>query len=173
MVRIVAYGAALPPQRTENSEQRTERAASARRIRHCAKRRSRRPIRPICPICPTAMLETARGTADFADWSRLGAGCRRLTARMGNADSADLGRLRACYRTQDCQNNWKSQRTRRPQRKLYNWRLWGAAPRPGREKFSLHPRHVCDVPGTTDDAFRKTREAQGMGIGSEARRAER
>ena len=25
-------------------------------------------------------------------------------------------------------------------------RVWGAAPRPGREKFSLHPRHVCDVP---------------------------
>ena len=24
--------------------------------------------------------------------------------------------------------------------------MWGAAPRPGREKFSLHPRHVCDVP---------------------------
>ena len=23
---------------------------------------------------------------------------------------------------------------------------WGAAPHPGREKFSLHPRHVCDVP---------------------------
>ena len=24
--------------------------------------------------------------------------------------------------------------------------MWGAAPHPGREKFSLHPRHVCDVP---------------------------
>ena len=24
--------------------------------------------------------------------------------------------------------------------------MWGAAPRSGREKFSLHPRHVCDVP---------------------------
>ena len=27
-----------------------------------------------------------------------------------------------------------------------DWRVWGAAPHPGREKFSLHPRHVCDVP---------------------------
>ena len=24
--------------------------------------------------------------------------------------------------------------------------MWGAAPRPGREKSSLHPRHRCDVP---------------------------
>ena len=24
--------------------------------------------------------------------------------------------------------------------------MWGAAPHPGREKFSLHPRHVYDVP---------------------------
>ena len=24
--------------------------------------------------------------------------------------------------------------------------MWGAALRPGREKFSLHSRHVCDVP---------------------------
>ena len=28
--------------------------------------------------------------------------------------------------------------------------VWGGAPHPGREKFSLHPRHVCDVP--TGDA---------------------
>ena len=28
--------------------------------------------------------------------------------------------------------------------------MWGAAPRPGREKFSLHPRHVCDVPKGAD-----------------------
>ena len=29
---------------------------------------------------------------------------------------------------------------------LADWKVWGAAPRPGREKFSLHSRHVCDVP---------------------------
>ena len=40
-----------------------------------------------------------KGTADFADWSRLGAG----------------------YRRQDCQNNWLSQRTQRTQRR----RRWG------------------------------------------------
>ena len=27
----------------------------------------------------------------------------------------------------------------------------------------LHPRHVCDVPSTMDDAFRKTKASQGMG----------
>ena len=27
-------------------------------------------------------------------------------------------------------------------RGLVDWEMWGAAPRPGREKFSLHPRHV-------------------------------
>ena len=35
---------------------------------------------------------------------------------------------------------------------LIDWLIgmWGSAPHPGREKFSLHPRHVCDVP--KDDA---------------------
>ena len=28
--------------------------------------------------------------------------------------------------------------------------MWGAAPHPGKEKFSLHPRHVCDVPKLND-----------------------
>ena len=51
-------------------------------------------------------------------------------------------RLRACYRTQDALlEAWKF-------RSLEAW-LWGAAPRPGREKFSLHSRHVCDVPKAT------------------------
>ena len=27
-------------------------------------------------------------------------------------------------------------------RRFADWKVWGAAPRPGREKFSLHPRHV-------------------------------
>ena len=30
--------------------------------------------------------------------------------------------------------------------RIGDWKVWGAAPHPGREKFSLHPRHVCDVP---------------------------
>ena len=67
-----------------------------------------------------------------------------------------MSRLRACYRTQDCQNvleitkdtkevaDWKIGR-------LEDWKVWGAAPRPGREKFSLHPRHVCDVPTSTTE----------------------
>ena len=35
--------------------------------------------------------------------------------------------------------------------------MWGAAPRPGREKFSLHPRHVCDVPRGDAKAHRRFR----------------
>ena len=35
--------------------------------------------------------------------------------------------------------------------------VWGAAPHPGREKFSLHPRHVCDVPKGADAPQRTER----------------
>ena len=39
--------------------------------------------------------------------------------------------------------------------------VWGAAPRPGREKFSLHPRHVCDVPtSTTQQEIQEIQEIQ-------------
>ena len=34
---------------------------------------------------------------------------------------------------------------------------------PGREKFSLYPRHVCDVPKYDGWSFSKTTETQGMG----------
>ena len=70
-----------------------------------------------------------------------------------NADSADFGRFWACWRTLDCQEIFTTKDTRNYKGHKGNWLInwlivgiWGAAPRPGREKFSLHPRHVCDVP---------------------------
>ncbi len=44
-------------------------------------------------------------------------------------------------------------------RGLVDWEMWGAAPRPGREKFSLHPRHVCDVPTSTQGRAVRARKA--------------
>ena len=38
--------------------------------------------------------------------------------------------------------------------------MWGAAPHPGREKFSLHPRHVCDVPNGDAKAAQEIQEIQ-------------
>ena len=39
--------------------------------------------------------------------------------------------------------------------------MWGAAPRPGREKFSLHPRHVYDVPeGRPSRRYRRCRRCR-------------
>ena len=46
---------------------------------------------------------------------------------------------------------------------LADWeigKVWGAAPRPGREKFSLHPRHVCDVPEGDAKAAQEIQEIQ-------------
>ena len=63
----------------------------------------------------------------------------------GTADYADWSRLRACYRTLDCQcvlEITKDTKGFWMIRGLVDWEMWGAAPRPGREKFSLHPRHV-------------------------------
>ena len=38
--------------------------------------------------------------------------------------------------------------------------MWGAAPHPGREKFSPHPRHVCDVPEGDAKAAQEIQEIQ-------------
>ena len=51
--------------------------------------------------------------------------------------------------------------------------MWGAAPRPGREKFSLHPRHVCDVPkgDAVDGPSAKTMGGRERSAGVLARKA--
>ena len=58
---------------------------------------------------------------------------------------------------------------------LTDW-LWGAAPRPGREKFSLHPRHVCDVPSRRPQEMQEIQEIQerpcGGGAAGPPRRTE-
>ena len=70
---------------------------------------------------------------------------------MGPATAGRTARIALPQRTQGTTRNTKECQgeIRRDFIKGYNVkieRLWGAAPRPGREKFSLHPRHVCDVP---------------------------
>ena len=49
---------------------------------------------------------------------------------------------------------------------LVDWRVWGAAPRPGREKFSLHPRHVCDVPSRRPQEIQEMQEMQERPYGA-------
>ena len=52
------------------------------------------------------------------------------TARIGKPQISQIwSRLRACYRTQDCQNDWKSQRTRRTTKKHKGRRCRGRAGR--------------------------------------------
>ena len=46
--------------------------------------------------------------------------------------------------------------------------MWGGAPHPGREKFSLHPRHVCDVPKGDADAGGIAANCRPTGDGARA-----
>ena len=55
------------------------------------------------------------------------------------------------FSTKDTRNHKEHKRIGR----IRDWKVWGAAPRPGREKFSLHPRHVCDVPEGDAKAHRR------------------
>ena len=48
--------------------------------------------------------------------------------------------------------------------------MWGAAPRPGREKFSLHPRHVCDVPTGDVQEMQEIQEIQERPQAGDGRR---
>ena len=48
-------------------------------------------------------------------------------------------RLRACYRTQDCQNIFTGHKGNWLIGRLADW-VWGAAPRPGRGRHPLHPQ---------------------------------
>ena len=70
---------------------------------------------------------------------------------MGTADLADLLQIEGvlahaglpdCFPTKGTRSHKEHKRIGL----IRDRKAWGAAPRPGREKFSLHPRHVCDVP---------------------------
>ena len=105
------------------------------------------------------------GTADYADWSRLGAGSRRQDCQNGKRrlfrrfarktfGNTDWCRFGACWRTPI-----EQKRERKGKSELAGC---GAPPLdPGREKFSLHPRHVCDVPMSTPHRrYRSARQAR-------------
>ncbi len=66
------------------------------------------------------------------------------TARMiGNHKGHEGHKGRETQISQIWADFWRAGARRLSRMKRsWDWRVWGAAPRPGREKFSLHPRHV-------------------------------